>query len=309
MKKLVSGFLTLFCVIGAACSFVGCGDTDDNEVDASDNEVDASIYSLESAYGMGLLEEDDLKSIACRQYECYEVAENPYAGAYTQQTELSAKAEKDLKYLCSIYYNKNNRGSQFIEPIEPKDVEIIHYYGTYEGNVVAEVNCGLSFKKHIGGVEFINDIERPVYVLHYTEYSSDSVTVTGRFYNVETACENGWLNEDDLKSLACYFYGVNSEENPYSGLYTKPEDKLSKEMKEELKIAYLHQIPQSFTECLDDASITKYYGTFSGNIVVSMVWNGGCLYPAFPDEPDKEIGGVIFKDYSWMAFYVYHTFA
>ena len=289
MKKLISTLLSLFCVIGVACAFVGCGDADGGE-------VDASVYGLESAYEMGYLDEDDLKSIACRQYECYEIAENPYAGAYTQHTELSAKAEKDFK---KIYCDKNERQDQ----TEP---EIVYYYGTYDGNAVVEINCGFSIRKHIGGVVFTNADDTEICVLHYTEYRSDSATVSGRLYDLEKAYENGWLGEDDLKSLACYYYGVDSEENPYSGFYTKPDDKLSKEIKSELKDAYLRQVAETWSTRLDDASDYRYYGTYNGNIVVSIRWEGGCIYPIISD---KEIGGVVFKNFNPLAFYVYHTFA
>lgn len=288
MKKLVSTFLSLFCVIGVACAFVGCGD--------DDGEVDAWVCTLDTAYERGYLDEDDLKSIACRQYECYEMEENPYSGMFTQQAEISAKAEKDFKKVfCDKY-----------EIEEPSDLEIIYYYGTYEGNVVVEANySGMAFKKHIGGVVFTNDDFRPIRVLHYTEYRSDSATVTGRLYDIETAYENGWLGEDDLKSLACYRYGVNSEDNPYSGMYKNPEDKLSREMRSELKDAYLRQIAQTWSTCLDDASVYRYYGTYNGNIVVAMAWEAGCIYPIISD---KEIGGVVFKNYNPLAFYVYHFF-
>ena len=292
MKKFVSMLLSLICVVGVACSFVGCGDGTD---DGDDGEVDASVYSLDSAYERGYLEEDDLKSIACRQYECYEMEENPYSGMFTQQAEISAKAEKDFKKIFVGKYEIEN----------PSELEILNYYGTYGRNVVVEVNTGFPHN-YIGGVVFINDYTHNIYVLHYTEYRADNATVTGRLYNLKTAYENGWLGEDDLKSLACYYYGVDSEENPYSGLYTKPEDKLSREIKAELKDAYLRQVAETSSTRLDDASITKYYGTYNGNIVVSISWEAGCIYPNISD---TEIGGVVFKNYNPLAFYVYHTFA
>ncbi len=168
MKKFVSVLLTLVSVICIALAFVGCGN------DQTEEEVKGRIYRLNYAYkDRGWLDENDLKSVACRQYDCYEMQENPYAGLYKQKTEISAKEEKDFKKGYCDYYNHNNPREE-AEPLKPSDIEITNYYGTYENNVVAEIKFSegsviAEDKLRIGGVDFIRDYNRDIYVFHYVE--------------------------------------------------------------------------------------------------------------------------------------------
>ena len=303
MKRFVSVFLSIISLICLSFAFTGC---ENNEADES-NEVKARIFSIDIAYKWGWLDEDDLKSIACRQNECYGMDENPYAGAFTQSTQMPTKAEKDFKKVYCEKYNSNTDK----EPISADDVEIFYYYGTYGDNVAVEFNySGLYTGRRIGGIKFSDYHYRAIYVLHYDEYRSEDLDITARIYNIEKAYEFGRLSEDDLKSIACYYNEkIGLEENPYSGLYVKPEEKLSKKAKAVLKTKYLDQIINSSTECLDDAYVSKYIGTFSGNIVVEMGDNL-VFGDIFGDEgASKKIGGVTFKHYSWYkGIYVLHTF-
>ena len=304
MKRLVTIILSLISAIGFAFAFTGCKDenTSDNE------DVDVRIFDLRYAYEAGYVDEFDLKSIACRQYECYGIEENPYAGTFTQSTHISAKEERFFKNKFSEWYNWNLRAA---DNIEPSDVEIINYYGNYDGNVVAELNFkSASHIQQIDGVKFCHKDNLPIYVMHYVEYDSDSLLIEGRIQTLENAYERGWLTEDDLKSIACGYYDyMKYEENPYKGLYEKPTEKLSREMKTQLKISYLAQEIKTSTKCLDDAQITKYFGTYNGNVVAVMDYTGGCVYPNFSIDPAREVGGVLFKNYSWCAIYIFHPYA
>ena len=296
MKKLVTVLLALVSVICMAFAFAGCGNGQ------TDEEVKGRIYGLRNAYrDMSWLDENDLKSVACRQYECYEMQENPYAGLYKQKTQLSAKEESDFKKVYCENYN-NDPGYK-PELLDPSDIEITNYYGTYDGNVVVEVlfsegSVIAEDKMHIGGVDFIWDYNRDIYVFHYIEDWS-AITVTGRLHNMSKAYEEGLLDENDLKSIACFCYDRNGEENPYSGMYVQPEEKLSKEKRAELKQAYLNQIDRQPNADLEYVDIYKYFGTYNGHIVVGMdgyrCWSGYV--------PDTEIGGV--TNVSWGGIYIF----
>lgn len=67
----------------------------------------------------------------------------------------------------------------------------------------------------------------------------EEIEVRGKYYDLEEAYENGWLTEDDLKSVSCKFNDTfySYEENPYSGMFTSTEE-LSEEIQIELKKAY-----------------------------------------------------------------------
>lgn len=113
------------------------------------------------------------------------------------------------------------------------------------------------------------------------------------------AYEEGLLDENDLKSIACFCYDRNGKENPYSGTYVQPEQKLSKDQRGELKKAYLLQISKQPKADLEYVDIYKYFGTYNGCIVVGMdsddCWIGTV--------PVTEIGGV--TNVGWGGIYLY----
>lgn len=131
-----------------------------------------------------------------------------------------------------------------------------------------------------------------------------TVEVNGQYYYLKTAYDKGYLNEEDLKSIACDYYewDPNFEENPYEGMFTSTEE-LTKKMGEELKQAYLEQIDKYPEGEISSVKIIRYYGTYNGNVVAYLA-SDSCIYPVI--EPETEIGGVIFKDFWAGKFLVYH---
>ena len=139
--------------------------------------------------------------------------------------------------------------------------------------------------------------------------SDEKIEVKGKFYILETAYENGWLSENDLKSIACGYYELyqfdiySDYENLYSGMFD-PQGELSKEKEKELKQAYLNQIVKESELSTDGVTIQFYYGTFNGNTVVGVLCN-------YFDE-DKTVieeyvvGGVIFYSFTLDSILVYH---
>lgn len=135
---------------------------------------------------------------------------------------------------------------------------------------------------------------------------NQTIKVNGKFYSLEAAYNYGWLDESDLKSIACSYYDSHSyqfEENPYSGMYTSFEE-LNKKMETEIKQAYLEQIVEFAAGDRDRVDIVRYYGTYNGNVVINIRSN----YIFFDHiiEAEVLIGGVIFKNYWSGDFRVYH---
>ena len=119
----------------------------------------------------------------------------------------------------------------------------------------------------------------------------------GNFYTMEVAYDNGWLNADDVRSLACCYYELyTDEENPYSGAYKEPTEKLSEETESELK--------QAFAGGTNNVTVDKYYGTYNDNIVVTM--RNHDIFIDILIEPEFNIGGIIFKNFWQGQMLVYH---
>ena len=290
MKKLVSTFLSLFCVIDVACSFVGCGDQLD------EGEPEGKLYRLGYALEMGWIDEFDLKSIACGYYELLNIEDNPYSGLWKEPTDkLSEDTENKIKY-------------EFFGRTE--GITIPKYYGNYDGNIA--VTLGFEDQNYDGieakdisfnGINFPKFELYSIRIYHYTEKSDPSIILNSRLLSLKRAYEMDILDENDLKSIACCFNERNKDvENPYVGLYEPPTQKLSKEIKTELKQAYLKQIDEMTGEVLDGIKIHKYYGTYKGHVVVSMS-GYSCGLPVSTE--GTEIGGVVFNSYGWAGIYVY----
>ena len=125
--------------------------------------------------------------------------------------------------------------------------------------------------------------------------------VKGTLFDLEKAYKNGLIDEEDLKSIACGRYeNFQDLENPYSGLYQKPQKGLSYETKLDLRKAYSEQIDR-LSSAFEEIKLYNYYGTYNGNIVVSLSGEG-CY---FPDNTDKNIGGVNFINNSSDWIFVY----
>ena len=129
--------------------------------------------------------------------------------------------------------------------------------------------------------------------------------VRGNFCLLKAAYENGWLDSDDLKSIACCYYdGYNYEDNPYSGLYEEPAEELGNDLEKEIKQAYLEQIINLPHRSLKGVEIRRYYGTYKGNIVVSVSDYYVDINVAIEEE--FYIGEVLFKNFWQGQILVYH---
>ena len=136
------------------------------------------------------------------------------------------------------------------------------------------------------------------------EISNKKIEVRGRLYLLEAAYENGWLNENDLKSIACSYNDFQQKDNPYSGLYEPPAEGLSNNVENELKQAYLNQIAEYPDGLLENVKINYYYGTYNGNIVIRIYSDYICMDPMVKEE--VYIGNVVFKSYPDVETWVYH---
>ena len=126
-----------------------------------------------------------------------------------------------------------------------------------------------------------------------------------KLYTLKEAYDKGWLNEENLKSIACCLYDLRKyEENPYSGMYNGPTEELNQEVKNEISRVYINQFIQGDKASIDNVIVKKYFGIFSDNVVLSLGYNFVCMDPITYEE--FKIGGVIFKDFWQLEVLVYH---
>ncbi len=115
-----------------------------------------------------------------------------------------------------------------------------------------------------------------------------SEPVTGEFYTLREAYNNGYLTRTDLESIAYYHNG----EKPY------PES-INDDTAKSIKSAWAKKLADDETDPITDATedkftISKYYGTYDGCVAV-IVERTGAMYPAVYSPVEVEIGNVIFK--------------
>lgn len=294
MKKLVSILLALVTVVCLTFAFSGCGD----ENDEKENEEKWYVTNLDSAYYKGLIDSYALESIACSYFDWRKFESNPYKDKFISTEELSEDNENKIKRTFM-----EERSSDNLEK-----VKILNYYGKYDNNFVATLGFGeVDFKNidgadvTVGGVAF-PDFDREkiqIWVFHCPDKAPDE-RAKGTLFNLENAYDNGLIEEDGLKSIACCLYERNEDfENPYKGLYKKPAQGLCYETKCELRKAYLQQF--GGVSRFDEITVFAYFGTYNGNLVVGI--DGGECY--FPDGSDSDIGGVTFYKNSADGIYVY----
>lgn len=297
MKKLISVLLSIIPVVCLSFAFSGCGKQQSNE---KGEEIIGNFYNLFQAYDFGLLNEDDLKSIACRYYDGY-VEVNPYEGMFKPNKELNEQEEKELKtaYLQKIVKRADG---------EIENVDIYNYYGTYNGNAVitmysdydsySSIKATAFDEAEIGGVIFKNFWSNEI--LLFSDSEIPKVEVNGTYLFLSTAYYDGLLTTDDLKSISCANYEEMQVEypqleieNPYVGLYTAPAEELSSAFRNELRQAFLEQIIGTAENTILNVDIIRFYGFYNNCAVLSLNYKtSGWVWKA-----ESEIGGVTFRDF------------
>lgn len=120
--------------------------------------------------------------------------------------------------------------------------------------------------------------------------------VQGKFYNLITAYSNGWIDDYDLRSIACNYYEWrNFEENPYSGQFNSTEE-LSEKTQQELI--------EKFDSTAEDVVLFNYFGTYEGNIAVALGYEH-IDYESF-EARDCRVGEIVFPDFRYLIK-IYHS--
>lgn len=132
--------------------------------------------------------------------------------------------------------------------------------------------------------------------------NSNKKSFDGSFFSLDEAYELGYINNDDLSSIAYYF---NSDKYPDIVPKEKNPSSLSKYEEYIIKYLYLKNERVNHGYQIEDINIRKYYGTYNGCVVINIK-NKRIFYDlVFEDE--HRIGDVIFYHYTTLQFTVFKT--
>ena len=299
MKKILSGLLALVSVICVAFAFVGCGE-------AEEKSEEINFYTVTEAYEEDLLTREQVMSIAYYHNGGMkfneEIMGEDYAPLPKTPEVLSNETQNAIKHnYLDAYYNGKKK-------VKLTGVRIDSYYGIYNNRYVAVMasddyskTTDEEWTEKVDGISIgYNSGNR---ILIWLGYPYD-IYKTEDYYTLKRAYEYGWLNVDDLKSIACGYYDSQNVKNPYKGLYEEPTEELNKEIEIKLKRIYLERTVKDPELPLDGVHIRRYYGTYNGNVVFSIVSDYICIDPII----DKKlyIGGVLFRNFWQGDIFVYH---
>ncbi len=110
----------------------------------------------------------------------------------------------------------------------------------------------------------------------------------GRFYNLKEAYENGWLTQEDIKSISYYF---DTKTDCPEAL---DEELLIKIKKEWLKYGDKITGDPPKKSTIEDIYISRYYGKYNSCVVVMVGNVKDCLWHVYSPK-SIEVGGYIFN--------------
>ncbi|MBD5092669.1 MAG: hypothetical protein HDT36_04740, partial [Clostridiales bacterium] len=162
-------------------------------------------------------------------------------------------------------------------------------------------------EKNIGGIEFVFPDSTEIVVWKAYDNDNDeefvpfvpteqgSVSTDGDFYFLHEAFEKGFLTKEELQNIAYY-------QNDYTKQF--PEQ-LSDDVALIIKSAECELLRKTSPQAtLDDITITKYYGTYNGCVVV-VLDDPFSAVPTMVVNKWIEIGGVQFHYKSFDFIRVY----
>lgn len=127
--------------------------------------------------------------------------------------------------------------------------------------------------------------------------NGDEYVDEGSLCSIETAYENGWLTQENVRDIAYYYHAMANEY--YDEGYTanpKVPNTLDAETEQKIKITYLYSVIKNPSLSIKNIYIGDYYGTYGDCIAVGI--DDSYLAVDLIFYPEYEIGGVIFHQFS-----------
>lgn len=106
-------------------------------------------------------------------------------------------------------------------------------------------------------------------LLFLSSCSFNKTKSNGRFYSLEDAVENGFINKEDLWNIAYYYNGNRNVNDEIFKIKDKNPSSLSDEIKNQIKLTHLERIIKENPKTeLQGIKIKQYYGNYNGYIAV-----------------------------------------
>lgn len=127
----------------------------------------------------------------------------------------------------------------------------------------------------------------------------------GNFYSLQEAYDNGWLTQENLQSIAYYYYDRFESEHKDTDFKPVPKQELTRQMERNICQTYLMMLKETCPYAkLNNVSICYYYGTY-GDCVIVHVTDDLMFYDLIIE--DEEIGTVMFYRYTRSYLNVYYV--
>ena len=141
------------------------------------------------------------------------------------------------------------------------------------------------------------------FIFVFSGCKDEEIKVSGEFYTLKEAYDNGWLVKSDVRNIAFYYYKFYKMEDPNDDIIPIDPQELSEKMQKELKLAYLERI-DVIDGTIDKVDIYMNYGIYGNDIVVGI--KSDYLMCDIIVEQEFDIGGVVFLDFWQGEILVYH---
>ncbi len=266
MKRLLAILLTL-----TTLGYLGVSSCKNTQTQDPSTERQAigRFYTLQEACDQGFITENDLKSIAYynnggRKNNEDKIAED-FAPQPLNPETIPADIQKNIKS-DYIYYNE-----KLDNKTKDSKVTIKHYYGKYNDSYVVTLN---------GPFLYTAD-ERTFAVNGYNFYYTQEEFMVwrkqpmGKLYTLQEAFNQGFITENDLKSIAYYNNGgrKNNEDKIAEDFVPQPlnPETIPADIQKYVKSDYIYYNDKlENTEDISKVKINRYYGNYNGAYVLTL---------------------------------------
>ncbi len=220
-------------------------------------ECEGGFFSLREAYESGWISKSDLRTIANRHNA-------------NESRSIDGKVANDVKSdMAEILRNKNPNP---VKEAKAEDITIVSFLGEFNGFFAVILDHPYQYSPTVI-VDYYEDIDGTK--IHYTsplkiEIYRPSVSKKGEFFSLQEAYDFGYIDLDDLKSMAYYL----NEGKDMEGITPKPIEpsELDEQTRADIKeteVRYLKmQHDWDDDVSVDNITINAYFGTYNGLIAV-----------------------------------------
>ena len=266
MKRLLAILLTLTTL---GCLGVSSCKNTQTQDPSTERQAIGRFYTLQEACDQGFITENDLKSIAYynnggRKNNEEKIAEDFAPQALNPET-IPADIQKSIKS-DYIYYGMDLNNTN-----DESKITIKRYYGKYNGCYVMTIK---------GPNEYIAamiKIQVDGYNFSYTqsEFVVWRKQPMGKLYTLQEAFNQGFITENDLKSIAYYNNGgrKNNEDKIAEDFAPQPlnPETIPTDIQKYVKSDYVYYNEKlENTEDVSKVKINRYYGNYNGAYVLTL---------------------------------------